>query len=56
MVLANIYQSWQGAWPAGLTMLGLGLGFAIVLLIASERLKVQVDPKIEQAAAGVAEP
>jgi RnfABCDGE-type electron transport complex B subunit len=48
MVLANIYQSWQGAWPAGLTMLGLGLGFAIVLLIASERLKVQVDPKVEQ--------
>jgi RnfABCDGE-type electron transport complex B subunit len=48
MVLADIYQLWQGAWLAGLTMLGLGLVFAIVLLIASEKLKVQVDPKVEQ--------
>jgi Na+-translocating ferredoxin:NAD+ oxidoreductase RNF subunit RnfB len=29
-------------------MLGLGSGFALVLLIASEKLKVEVDPKIEQ--------
>jgi Na+-translocating ferredoxin:NAD+ oxidoreductase RNF subunit RnfB len=29
-------------------MLGLGSGFALALLIASEKLKVQVDPKIEQ--------
>jgi electron transport complex protein RnfB len=29
-------------------MLGLGGGFAIVLLIASEKLKVEVDPKVEQ--------
>jgi len=29
-------------------MLGLGTGFAVVLLIASEKLKVEVDPKIEQ--------
>ncbi len=48
MILADIYQLWQGAWPAGVTMLGLGLGFAIVLLIASEKLRVQVDPKVEQ--------
>jgi len=48
MVLESVYQLWQGAWPAGRIMLGLGLGFAIVLLIASERLKVQVDPKVEQ--------
>ena len=48
MILADIYQLWQGAWPAGVTMLGLSLGFAIVLLIASEKLKVQVDPKVEQ--------
>jgi Na+-translocating ferredoxin:NAD+ oxidoreductase RNF subunit RnfB len=33
---------------AGVTMVGLGSGFALVLLIASEKLKVQVDPKIEQ--------
>ena len=29
-------------------MVGLGGGFALVLLIASEKLKVEVDPKIEQ--------
>ncbi len=48
MVLADIYQLWNSAWPAGLTMLGLGSSFAVVLLIASEKLKVKVDPKIEQ--------
>ncbi len=41
-------QFWSSAWPAGLTMLGLGSGFAIVLLIANEKLKVKVDPKVEQ--------
>jgi electron transport complex protein RnfB len=48
MVLAEILQLWSSAWPAGLTMLSLGSGFALVLLIASEKLKVEVDPKIEQ--------
>jgi len=48
MTLPDILQLWNSAWPAGLTMLGLGFGFAIVLLIASEKLKVAVDPKIEQ--------
>ncbi len=48
MTLADVYQLWNSAWPAGATMLGLGSGFAVVLLIASEKLKVQVDPKIEQ--------
>ncbi|MFC1737600.1 RnfABCDGE type electron transport complex subunit B [Planctomycetota bacterium] len=48
MILAGVYELWQSSWPAGLTMLGLGSGFAIVLLIASEKLKVKVDPKIEQ--------
>ena len=43
-----LHQLWSSAWPAGLIMLGLGLGFAIVLLIASERLKVQLDPQVEQ--------
>jgi len=33
---------------AGVTMLVLGVSFAVVLLIASEKLKVKVDPKIEQ--------
>jgi RnfABCDGE-type electron transport complex B subunit len=48
MTFADVYQLWNSAWPAGATMLGLGSGFAVVLLIASEKLKVQVDPKIEQ--------
>jgi RnfABCDGE-type electron transport complex B subunit len=48
MILAGVLELWSSAWPAGLTMLGLGGGFALVLLIASEKLKVQVDPKIEQ--------
>ena len=47
MVLAEISEVWNIV-AAGLTMLGLGGAFAIVLLIASERLKVTVDPKIEQ--------
>ena len=44
----SLHQLWSSAWPAGLIMLGLGLGFAVVLLIASERLKVPVDPQVEQ--------
>jgi Na+-translocating ferredoxin:NAD+ oxidoreductase RNF subunit RnfB len=48
MILADIHQLWNSAWPAGLIMLGLGSGFAIVLLIASIKLKVEVDPKVEQ--------
>ena len=48
MILADIIQLWNSAWPAGITMLTLGSAFAIVLLIASEKLKVEVDPKIEQ--------
>ena len=48
MILADIYQLWNSAWPAGVTMLALGSSFAVALLIASEKLKVKVDPKIEQ--------
>lgn len=47
MFLAEISEVWN-IIAAGATMLGLGGAFAIVLLIASERLKVTVDPKIEQ--------
>lgn len=39
---------WQQAGLAALIMVGLGTGFALVLLIASIKLKVQVDAKIEQ--------
>jgi len=48
MISAGIFELWDSAWPAGLTMLSLGTGFAVVLLIASEKLKVEVDPKVEQ--------
>lgn len=48
MILAGIWDLWGTSWPAGLIMLGLGLGFAILLLIASEKLKVKVDEKVEQ--------
>ena len=48
MILADFLQLLQNALPAGLTMLGLGSVFALVLLIASEKLKVTVDPKIEK--------
>jgi len=48
MILADIYQLWNSAWPAGVIMLALSGSFAVALLIASEKLKVKVDPKIEQ--------
>jgi len=48
MIIAGIWELWGTSWPAGLTMLALGLGFAILLLIASEKLKVQIDKKVEQ--------
>ena len=48
MILAGVLELWNSAWPAGLTMLGLGSGFALVLLIASVKLKVEVDPKVEE--------
>jgi Na+-translocating ferredoxin:NAD+ oxidoreductase RNF subunit RnfB len=53
MVLADIYQLWSGAWPAGATMLVLGLGFAIVLLIANEKLKLQQDERVERILAAL---
>ena len=46
--MTDIYQLWNSAWPAGVTMLVLGGSFAVVLLIASEKLNVKVDPKVEQ--------
>jgi len=48
MILADIFSLWNASWPAGLTMLVLGLGFSIVLLIADKKLKVMMEPKIEQ--------
>ncbi|MFH1616202.1 MAG: RnfABCDGE type electron transport complex subunit B [Planctomycetota bacterium] len=48
MGLFNIDILAQSIWPAGLTLLTLGFVFAVVLLIADEKLKIQIDPKIEQ--------
>jgi electron transport complex protein RnfB len=48
MVLAGVIQLLNSAWLAGLVMLGLGFVFAVVLLIAHEKLKVEVDPKVEE--------
>lgn len=48
MIIADIAELWQSAWPASVTMLLLGMIFAIVLLIASIKLKVVVDEKITQ--------
>jgi RnfABCDGE-type electron transport complex B subunit len=47
MISANIAELWNAAWPAGLTMLVLGFGFAVTLLVASIKLKVKVDPRVE---------
>lgn len=46
MIIAEINIMELGL--AGLTMLGLGTCFAIVLLIASIKLKVEVDEKVEK--------
>lgn len=37
----------QNAWPAAALALGLATLFALILLIASIKLRVQVDPKVE---------
>jgi Na+-translocating ferredoxin:NAD+ oxidoreductase subunit B len=47
VLLAELAVSWNIV-AAGLTMLGLGGVFAVVLLIASEKFKVIVDPKVEE--------
>jgi len=49
----DLGQLWHQAWPAGVTMVALGFVFALVLLIASIKLRVQVDPKIEQVQAAL---
>jgi len=49
-MIATLLDLWNSSWLAGVTMLSLGAGFALVLLIAKEKLKVEIDPKIEQIA------
>ena len=47
MVIASIMELFNNAWPAALLALGLSLMFALILLIASIKLRVVVDPKID---------
>ena len=47
MILASALELFQTAWPAAVLALGLATLFAVILLIASIKLRVQVDPKIE---------
>jgi Na+-translocating ferredoxin:NAD+ oxidoreductase subunit B len=48
LMAINWFELWQKSWPAGLTVLLLSLLFAVGLLIASERLKVQQDERVER--------
>jgi RnfABCDGE-type electron transport complex B subunit len=45
-MLASATGLFQASWPAAVLMLGLGAGFAVVLLIASIKLQIQEDPRI----------
>lgn len=49
MIIASVtvMDMVQNAWPAALLALGLGSLFALILLIASIKLRVVVDPKID---------
>lgn len=47
MMLASALELIQNAWPAAVLALGLATLFAIILLIASIKLRVVVDPKVE---------
>jgi Na+-translocating ferredoxin:NAD+ oxidoreductase RNF subunit RnfB len=48
MILASAFQLFQSAWPAAVLALSLATLFAVVLLIASIKLRVQIDPKIDE--------
>lgn len=48
MILASVLDLLRSAAPAGLIVLGLAIVFALVLLIASKKWKVEVDPKVEE--------
>jgi Na+-translocating ferredoxin:NAD+ oxidoreductase RNF subunit RnfB len=48
MIIASITEMLINAWPAALLLLGLGTLFAVILLVASIKLKVEIDPKEEQ--------
>jgi RnfABCDGE-type electron transport complex B subunit len=47
ITLISAAITFQDLWPAAVLTLGLGTGFAIVLLIASIKLTVVEDPKVQ---------
>lgn len=47
-MIAGIIDILMQSWQAGVLMLVLGTAFAIVLLVASIKLRVELDPKVEQ--------
>jgi len=47
----NWIELWKTSWPAAVTMLVLGIGFAVILLVASEKLKVVQDERIDRVQA-----
>lgn len=48
MTFAPVIGLANGVVMAGLIMLGLSLAFAVILLVASEKFKVPVDPRVSQ--------
>lgn len=46
MILASALDFLRVSWPAAALLLGLGTGFAVVLLVASIKLAVKEDPKV----------
>lgn len=53
MIIAAVMDLVNNAWPAAVLALGLSLLFALILLIASIKLRVEVDPKVEQVHAAL---
>ena len=53
MIFASVMVLLNDAWPAAALALGLASVFALILLVASIKLKVVVDPKIEDVHAAL---
>ena len=49
LLAINWFDLWQKSWPAGLTVISVSLLFAVGLLIASIKLKVEQDARIAKA-------
>ena len=53
IIAVSMTEMIQNAWPAALLALGLGSLFALILLVASIKLRVVIDPKIEDVHAAL---